>query len=270
MITSLLHGATLLIYLLAAVFYGANLTLRAPTHARRARFALLAGFVLHTFAIGSICVQVHRSPFSSALGTLSIAAWAVALIYAIGELGSRLPKVLGALIMPVCTVLLFAGILRSRAALRETPIIQSSLISLHVMLVLFSFALFALAACCAVCYIWQYRLLKRRDKHGWFRRLPPLETVDATAFHLVAYALPLLTLGLALGISRAISGDLAGNWLLDPHTITSFVAWLVYGTYLFLRTVGGWRGARPNYLLIAGSALTLLLFFMPSNAHRFV
>lgn len=262
------HAAALLAYLAAAVFYGANLSLRASTHLGKARALFLLGVFLHTTAIGLFCLQVRQSPFASSYGTLSVAAWAVALLYLPVELLGRVPA-LGALSAPISGLLLFGAILRSRAVPAAEPEIRSRIISLHVLLVLFSFALFALAACCAVFYVWQYGLLKRPDRRALFRRLPPLETVDSMAYHLVAFALPLLTLGLALGILRAVGGALSGNWLADPHFILSVVVWLVYGVYLFARLVAGWRGTRLNYLLIAGLAVTLLLYIVPSTTHRF-
>ena len=102
-----------------------------------------------------------------------------------------------------------------------------------------------------------------------FRRLPPLETVDAIAFHMVSFALPLLTVGLALGFVRAASGALHGSWITDPHTLISVAAWLVYSGYMAARLFAGWRGTRLNYLLVAGLAVTLTLFFVPSTTHRF-
>lgn len=262
------HLLALAAYLGAAIFYGANVALKTPAHIRRARLAFGLGILLHTAAIGAFCLQVRQSPFSSGFGTLSVAAWAVALLYLPIEIIGRVPA-LGALAAPVCCVLLFAGVVRARSAQAVSPEVRQHVISIHVLFALFSFALFALAACCAVFYLWQYRQLKHPDRRALFRRLPPLETVDAMAYHLVAFALPLLTLGIALGIVRAAASPAHHNWLFDPHTIVSLVTWLVYGIYLFARIVGGWRGTRLHYLLIAGLVVTLTIYFVPSTVHRF-
>lgn len=263
-----LHSGALTAYLIVATLYGASLALRAPALVSRARPLLILGILLHTAAIGAFCVQSHQSPFANSFGTLSVAAWTVALLYLPVELLTRAPA-LGAFAAPVACLLLFAGILRSRAAPAISPELRSRIISIHVLMILVSFALFALAACCAGFYLWQYGLLKHPDRRGMFRRLPPLETVDSTAYHLVAFALPLLTLGLALGILRAASDPARSHWLSDPHTIISLAVWLVYSAYLFARLVAGWRGTRLNYLLIAGLAVTIALYFVPSPTHRF-
>ena len=262
-----IHGIGLLLYIGASVLYGANIALRSPTHVVRARASLLAGAVVHTLAIGAFCIQTHQTPFASAFGTLSVAAWVVILAYLPVEIAAKAPA-LGALAAPLASLVLFAGIIRSSAGIATSREIRSTIISSHVLIVLISFALFVLAACCAVFYLWQYSTLKHPDRRAMFRRLPPLETIDSLAYHLVAFALPLLTVGLALGIIRA-AGTGRGFWLADPHTLLSLLAWAIYAGYLTARVVAGWRGARVNYLLIAGLAVTIAIFFVPSGTHRF-
>lgn len=263
-----LHGAALIAYVVAAVCYGANFALRTRTYIAWARSFFILGILIHTSAIGSFCITTHQGPFESSFGTLSVMAWAVALAYVPLEFLSRAPAI-GALAAPVASLLLFAAVLNARAERYASPVVRSRIINFHILIVIVSFALFALAACCAVFYIWQYGALKHPDKRALFRKLPPLETVDSFAYHLVAFALPLLTLGLLLGIVRAASGGLKGNWLLDPHTIISIAMWLVYSGYLVARVAAGWRGTRLNYLLIAGLVVALAIFFVPSTAHRF-
>lgn len=266
MSATLLHACALALYIFAGIFYGANLTLKTPAYTKRARILFLIAVAVHTVAIGVHCLLARQSPFASASGTLSVAAWALALIFLPIEFRSRMPS-LGALAAPVCCLLLFAALAMSGASMAATNEMRRGIVSMHVLLIVFSFAFFALAACCAVLYVWQYGLLKRRHQGSRFKLLPPLERVDSLAYHLVAFALPMLTIGLALGMVRAAS--LHNNWLADPKTIMSFVAWMVYGAYLTARTLCGWRGTRLNYLLIAGLAVTLALYFVPSATHRF-
>jgi len=263
------HAVALLVYVAASVFYGATLALRTTRNTTLARALFLTAIAVHVGAIGFLCVQTRQSPFATTFGTLSIAAWAVAILYLPVEFLVKVPA-LGALAAPVDCLLLFAAILRGSAggSPAQVQIVRSQIVNIHVMLVLVSFALFALAACCAAFYVWQYGALKRPNRKALFRKLPPLETADSAAYHLVAFALPLLTLGIVLGIVRAIH-EARALWLTDPHTLISLFVWLVYGGYLAARIAAGWRGTRLNYMLIAGLAVTVLLFFVPSHTHRF-
>ena len=118
----------------------------------------------------------------------------------------------------------------------------------------------------------QNRLLKQKRIHPLLRRLPPLETLDRAAYHAVAYALPLLTIGLILGMARVFGSDMAqppSAWLRDPHTVVSFATWLLYVFYLGARLAANWRGVRLQYILLAGLAVALALYAVPTSTHRF-
>ncbi len=131
---------------------------------------------------------------------------------------------------------------------------------------MFAFGLLVLAFGCAALYLAQDRLLKRKNlRSGLFGKLPPLASLDQLAFTLVAFAFPLLTIGLAAGIVEALTGGLHCAAGQDPMVLTSVVTWLVYGLYLALHTVAHWRGPRANYLLLGGLLAALMTFFLLVN-----
>ena len=272
--------ATLLItvaalYLLGSVAYGAHLFLRLLVLAGAGRLATLLAVAAHTAAIGVHCARTHQTPLTTPAETLSAGAWAVALAYLALELALRpKPTALGAVALPAAFLCLFAGaFLHSAppAALSPAvPLLNSRLVSLHILAILFAFGLLVLAFGCAALYLVQHRMLKRkRLKSGLFGLLPPLARLDQLAFALVAFAFPLLTVGLAAGVVEALAGGFGGHWGADPMVLTSVVTWLVYGVYLALHTLAQWRGPRANYLLLGGLFAALVTYFMPTTAHRF-
>lgn len=272
------------LYLFAAVGYGATLFLNAasaPTRADRAgrlpqsRQAalplLLAGLLIHFAAIGVLCQTTHRSPFASAFGTLTVLAWVIALSVAALDFRGRLPAVVG-VALGVASLVLFWAVLHAHGPVATTPVLAGRIVSLHVLAILASFALFVVAFGCAALYLLQNRLLTRHGVAGLFRRLPPLATLDRIAYRSVAFALPLLTLGLATGIVRVFGGDLPGPasvWFTDPHTLVSLATWLLYATYLTARLGIGWRGVRLQYILLTGPLIVATLYFVPTSTHHF-
>ncbi|MGI4789782.1 MAG: cytochrome C assembly family protein [Janthinobacterium lividum] len=263
-------------YLLGSVAYGAHLLLRQPLLAFLGRTATVLAVLSHTFAIGIHCANTHQTPFTTPAETLSASAWAIALAYLALELLLKpKPTALGAVALPAAFLCLFAGaFLRSahHAALDTAaiPLLNSRLISLHILAILFAFGLLVLAFGCAALYLTQYRLLKRkRLSGGLFGKLPPLASLDHLAFALVTFAFPLLTIGLAAGFVEALTGGLHGFWGADPMVLTSVVTWLVYGLYLTLHAVAQWRGPRANYLLLGGLLAALVTYFIPTTTHRF-
>lgn len=264
-----LLGTAFLLYVAAGIAYGSSLTAQTDRVTRLPRTLMSVGALVHLLGIGLLCSNRGTPLFSTAVGMLSVASFGVVLLYLLAEWKTRLAA-LGTAAAPIAAILLFAGILRSNTRGPMEAGVRSGIISTHVLMILFSFALFALSACCALFYLWQYRHLKRPDATGWFRRLPPLQSVDRLGFLLVGLAMPLLTMGLALGIVRAATSPTGGNWLSDPHTLMSLTAWLVYSAYLGLRLIAGWHGQRLQYLLLIGLGLTLALYFLPSSTHRFI
>ncbi len=263
-------------YLFGSVSYGAFLMLRQPLLALTGRAATVLAVVLHTLAIGIHCARVHQTPFTTPAETLSASAWAIALAYlALEVLLKPKPTALGAVALPASFLCLFAGaFLRPLhpAALDTAalPLLNSRLVSLHILAILFAFGLLVLAFGCAALYLTQYRLLKRkRLSGGLFGKLPPLASLDHLAFALVTFAFPLLTIGLAAGFVEALTGGLPGVWGADPMVLTSVVTWLVYGAYLTLHAVAQWRGPRANYLLLGGLLAAIVTYFIPTTTHRF-
>ncbi len=268
------------LYLLGSAAYGAHLLLRLPALALSGRLATMGAVALHTVAIGVHCARTHQTPFTTPAETLSASAWAVALAYLALELLLRpKPTALGAVALPAAFLCLFAGAflhpappagLTPATLTAATPLLNSRLISLHILAILFAFGLLVLAFGCAALYLAQHRMLKRkRLAGGLFGKLPPLARLDQLAFALVAFAFPLLTIGLAAGVIEALAGGFGSRWGADPMVLTSVVTWLVYGVYLALHGLAQWRGPRANYLLLGGLLAALITYFVPTTTHRF-
>ena len=270
-----LQIAAALAYLIASVGYGANLLLRTPPLARLGRTSAWTAVALHTLAIGVHCAHTRQTPFTTPAETLSASAWAVALVYLVLELRLKpRPTALGAFALPAAFLCLFTGAALDRAApvaaaAGVTRLLDSRLISLHVLAILFAFGLLVLAFGCAALYLTQHRMLKRkRVLGGLFGKLPPLASLDDLAFSLVALAFPLLTVGLIAGAIGVATGGLHGVRGADPKILGSVAIWLVYGVYLALHRLAHWRGPRANYLLLGGLLAVLVTLFVPT-AHSF-
>ena len=117
-------------------------------------------------------------------------------------------------------------------------------LTLHVGFVLAAFAGFTLAAALALLY-----LLK----------LPSLVTLEKVTSNAIAVSLPLLTLGLAIGIVRLYRHG--GSF--DALMAATILAWLVYGAFLALRPTG--RAAA--HLALAGFAVVIVVRIVLAGSH---
>ncbi len=269
-------------YLLSAVGFGTIIFLRSSASpessstlsfgiSKYARPLLWIGILLQFVSIGLWCVSTHNSPFASEYGTLSTAAWMIAISFAFIDFRSNLP-VVGAAALPVALILLGTGMIHLKDPIAKSTALGGQIVTIHVMAILISFGLFAVAFACAVLYILQNKLLKERHVRRLFRHIPPLETLDSVSFHAVSFALPLLTIGLIVGMVHVFAGDVPKTpreWFMDQHTFISLATWVIYIFYQCSRLLNGWRGVRLQYILVAGMAATLALFAVPTNTHHF-
>lgn len=277
-----LTALALAFYLIAAVCYSAALFLRAPAApvqampnatnlSRIGRPLVYAGILAQFAAIGAWCITTRLTPFASMYGSLAVTAWAIALAFAVLDIRNKWPAV-GAMALMMACVALFLAILRVQGPVATTATLASRVVSWHVLATLASFGLFFLAAGCAALYLIQNKQLKSHPVGDLFRRLPPLATLDSLAYHAVVYALPLLTLGLALGLVKVFdspTGVSPAVWLRDAHTLTAFGTWFLYIFYLVARLAAGWRGVRLQYILLFGLLVTLTLYVVPTSTHKF-
>jgi ABC-type uncharacterized transport system permease subunit len=256
--TALFIGAAAA-YFAAAVCHHAHLFTGSQTTGRLARLTVATAVILHGLGLLANAAEYHRCPFVNAGQTVSFMAWCVGLMQLVIELRYDW-IVVGSLSMPIAFLAVVTSHLLPPAGGPADLFLRSHWLSPHVFAVSLGFASFALAFCLAIVYQVENRLLKRKQLRGVFQRLPPLESISTAAHWLAAAGFSMLTLGLLSGIIGA-ERNWAAGWLLDPKVLTSFFAWLIYAAYLVMSGIGGWRGRRTTYFLIAGFIAVLIAYF---------
>jgi ABC-type uncharacterized transport system permease subunit len=206
-------------YLISSVCYGAGSVRNSDTPRRdlltAGLISAIVGVVIHTFAIGVRCAQTHHTPFMNPPDTFSAVGWTCAIAYLILQICPVRDRTiaLGAVSMPVAFLCVLTGSAIRLASPSEfypnsvnSKLLDNSLVSLHVLAILFAYGFLAIAVGCALLYIIQDRLLKKKMMSQLlFWRMPSLATIDNLAFTMVSLAFPLLSIGLIAGIIRAVS-----------------------------------------------------------------
>ncbi len=236
----------------AALAYASVRTSRAATWGVRlgwlAQTALLAVQVAHADAF----------PWSSWAGSLNLFVWLVVGAYLIWGCRPRY-RLLGLSVMPVAALLFVVARIGGGTGAGKQHAYGNLFLILHVGLVLAAFAGFTLAAGLAGLYLWQERRLKSRAADILQLRLPPLQSLERLARRTIAVSLPLLTIGLLIGIVRQRrDGD-----HLDALEAVTLLTWLVYGAIVVTRPTGR-RGA---YLALGGFALVIVVRLALAGGH---
>lgn len=260
-----LFALTLLCYLVSSVAYHAHL-FTGNAHARTAASsAVWLGVAAHTGAIGGWCMS-HRghSIFQDPGMPFSLVAYFLALVQVVATF-RRTWAALGSLSMPLAFLAEFWAGMRTpwsaEHAASPGSVLHTSLMRPHVMVLLLGFTALALAFCLAIIYLVQSRLLKTKQVRGLFSRLPPLDSVNVGAHWLATTGFSMLTLGIITG-TMAAPESWGPGWWLNPHTVTSLIAWAIYAAYMAVSMGLGWRGRKTTYFLIAGFLVILVAFFV--------
>jgi ABC-type uncharacterized transport system permease subunit len=252
-LAELLFWPALLAYGEAAVAYVGDAR-RPGLAGRLATWGVRIGWLIQT---ALLAVQAARSdgfPWSTWAGSLNLFVWLVVGAYLIWGCKPRY-RLLGLGVLPVAVVLFVVARVGGGTGIGGQSHYSNLFLVLHVGLVLAAFAGFTLAAALSALYLWQERRLKRREASILRLRAPALARLDVLAARTIAVALPALTLGIAVGIARL--RDRGGS--LDALMAVTVLTWAVYGGYLVLRHLAGWRGRRAAYLVLAGFVLVAVV-----------
>lgn len=121
---------------------------------------------------------------------------------------------------------------------------------LHVSATLVGYLLFAPAFVLGNLYVAQSWRLKTKQPSS--TRLPPLGTLETSAWRLLTLGFVLYTLGIVGGW---LSSESAHQQLRPQHVMAA-ASWLIYAVALVRRYAAGWSGVRAAIALMAGFVVT--------------
>ncbi|HEY3070245.1 MAG TPA: cytochrome c biogenesis protein CcsA [Gaiellaceae bacterium] len=250
-IAAILFWPALAGYAEAAVAYLGD-SLRPGRLARYAIWGVRLGWLAQTGLLVAQATRAHGFPWSTWAGSLNLFVWLVVGAYLIW--GCRSPfRLLGLVVMPLAVSLFVVAWAAGGAGAERRRELGDVFLAFHVGLVLAAFAGFTLAAGLAGLYLWQERRLKRRTPGVLRQRAPSQDALDRLTARTIAFSLPALTLGLAVGLAR-LAADGGG---FDALMIAALAVWAAYAGFLLLRFEAGWRGRRTAYLALAGIAFVI-------------
>ena len=185
---------------------------------------------------------------------------AIVLLYGVFEWRSG-TRLAGAVVLPVACGL-YASALAFPSEGQEilVPALQSpTLLTIHVALMILSYAVLAVAFGGAVMHLLQGFPQRVAAAGGRFDWLPSAERCDALTYRAVLVGFPLLAAGIALGAFWA--NDAWGRyWGWDPKETAALVTWLIFAVYIHGRGLRSLRGARGAWVVVLGFFAVLFTY----------
>jgi cytochrome c-type biogenesis protein CcsB len=250
--------ATALFYLVGALAYLHFVSTLNERSAKLGRMFLLIGAVLHGAGFVARYFAAGYTPITSLFESLTFFAFAIVVIFLAFEIRYHL-RVLGAFVAPLAFAFgIFAAFLPGEVKVLA-PALDSYWLPVHVLLLFFGNAVFAVAFGAAIMYLLMEKELKRKRIGAIFKRLPSLGVLDEINYRCLTIGFPLLTLGIITG---SIWAEYAWGsyWSWDPKEVWSLITWLLYAALLHGRLTVGWRGRKAAILAIAGFCAVLFTF----------
>lgn len=139
----------------------------------------------------------------------------------------------------------------------------------HITLAIVSYGFFTLSFLFSLMYLVQYLFLKNKRGLKWMWRFADLRKLDAYSFKTITLGVPLLLIGLILGLVWARVTNAELYWF-DTKTFGSIFVLAVYIVYLFLRVGIGQQGkaiAVYNTCAFLVLLINFFLFGILSNFH---
>jgi ABC-type uncharacterized transport system permease subunit len=251
----------------ALLFYGEAVLgyvgeARQPGAAGRAAiWGVRLGWLAQTALLAVQAAREDGFPWGTWAGSLNLFVWLVVATYLFW--GSRRPyRLLGLTVMPLAAALFVVARAGGGTGIGEQSRYSNLFLVVHVGLVLLAFAGLTVAACLSGLYLWQERRLKRRSATILCRQVPALVTLDRLVLRIVSVSVPLLTVGIGVGLGRLLArGD-----AIDALVVATLVTWVAWAAYLVLR-LRGVAGRRAAYVALAGFLLVIVVRLALPAAH---
>ncbi len=233
MITTTLHVLALLLYAGAGALFGASLASGRSAAPRLAVPLVAAAVVAHAGGLIAFTAQFGELPLVGLAASLS----SFAFLIGTGLLAASLvteSRPIGLVLAPLIALILLGVVAGGIEPSGEELEFRGVWFAMHVLLAFIAYAAMAVSFAASLLYLLQFRELKHKRFGRVFRFVPPLETLNKTAYRALLIGFPALTLALALGWAWTIRFRHSLT-MDDPKVIWAVFSWLAFTVALVSR-----------------------------------
>lgn len=264
-----IYDLTIILYACSVLGYFIDF-LQNNRKANKIAFWLLAiVWVLQTISFTARMIETGRFPILTIVEGLYFYTWVLVTFSLIINKIFRIDflvfftNILGFIIM---TIHLFAPVEYKSAILAERLI--SELLFIHITIAILSYGAFSLSAIFSIMYLLQYKMIKKKQWSKRLRRLGDLTRLDRLSYSLNMSGAPMLLISLILGVIWAYITIDSFKWY-DAKVVGSFIVFLSYSAYLYIRVAKGIQGKTIAFWNLAAFLILLINFFLFGSLSRF-
>ena len=246
MIVLLLHGLSLLLYVVASITLVRSFATGSPDAPRSALPFTSSAVALHALAIVAYATTHRELPLVGLAPSLSTLAFLIAMVLLAT---TRVKDARGVALVVVPFIVLLLGVAMLVGVAPAGTVLRFSGVwfAAHVVFALLGYAGFALSFAAGLLFLLQHRELKTRRFGRIFRFAPPLATLDRLGRNGALAGFATLTIGLLIGWAWTVRFHPQFDPA-NPQVIWGVLTWLALAGVLGARA-GGPKAARRSALV---------------------
>ena len=248
-----LHWFAVALYAISTCFFVYGFIFKKEKSVKYGLYFALIGMIPHTLALGLRWYSTGHGPYLRRYEVYSSNVWVGLVMFLLAQWRNPVLRPLGVIVLPVSFLVIGMAVLSS-AEIRPLPeTFQTFWLIVHIFFAKIAYGACLIGTALAVIYLLQ----RKRGLSVWSDRLPDPAVVDEMSYRFNGFGFFMISVMIAAGAIWA--NDAWGSyWSWDPVEIWSLISWVIYGIYLHLRRIHGWRGTKAAWLGIA--AFCVLLF----------
>jgi len=224
---------------------------------------MIAGWLSHTFWIGTICVRTGHPPLTNLPEAASFIAWTVFLAEMVLFFRYRVHAA-SFFVYPLVLMLLTVTAVVREPFAQMDPALRSGLFTAHVFLSTVGVAALLVGLAFTVLAFLQDRALKSKQRGPLWEWIPSLDVCRTIGYHTLAVGFSIYTLGILAGIlwSYRTTAELID---FRVKAIGGLVAWVLFAMLLQSFISGAYRARRT--VVISACAFVAILIAMLGIHH---
>ncbi len=253
-----LHWASVAFYAISACFFVYGFVFKKERALKWGVAAAVAGLIPHTMALALRWYYTGHGPYLRRYEVYSSDVLIGLVVFTIVQWRKTTLRPLGVIIMPASFLLIGMAVLSSPEIRPLPETFQTFWLFVHIF-----FAKLAYGSCLIATALAGFYLLVNRSgfqSGGWTSKLPEPMIIDELSYKFTGFGF--IMIGVMIAAGAIWANDAWGRyWAWDPVETWSLISWVIYGIYLHLRRIHGWKGTKAAWYNIASFALLLFTIF---------
>lgn len=252
---------TFITYLISWIGFGFYFKTLRKEALRTSQGVLMAGFFFHTLFWGKRICEIYYSYVLYFNDIVNFLSWQIVIIYFFFAKSKIKAYTLGFFLLPLIIFLLILSYFVPTLSSPFNPYLKSIWFPLHAIFSLFSHGFLLTGLIVSIMYLLQEYEIKRKKLGLFFKKLPPLDSLDRINERCLYLGFIFLTIGIISGVIWS-ELYLGSYWRWSFKEIITLILWLIYAMLIHQRILIGWRGKKVAYMFILSFLVWLFSFFV--------